>query len=78
MVYAGEPEDEEQTEVIDEIGTVPTVASVQQRINERYDRLFVEDHEGNRIPHVCTICDEVLIHKDDINWIAIDQVKNKK
>ena len=50
MVYAGEPEDEEQTEVIDEIGTVPTVASVQQRINERYDRLFVEDQEGNRIP----------------------------
>ena len=78
MVYAGEPEDEEQTEVIDEIGTVPMVASVQQRINERYDRLFVEDHEGNRMPYVCTICDEVLIHEDDINWIAIDQVKNKK
>jgi len=62
MVYAREADDEEETEVIDEIGTVPTVASVQQRINERYDRLFVEDHEGNRIPYVCTTCDEVLIH----------------
>ena len=68
----------EETELIDEIGTVPTVASVQQQINDRYNRLFVEDYQGNPIPHVCAICDEVLTHEGDIDWIAIDQVKNKK
>lgn len=68
----------EEMEDVDYIGSVPTVQSVQQRINDRYDKLIRTFDDGRKAVHVCSICDEILMHEREFDWIAIEQLKKKR
>ena len=60
------------------LGSVPTPEAVQTRINERYDKLMHTVGDEERAVHVCSICDEVLIHEREFDWISIDRLRNKR
>jgi len=42
------------------------VMTAQDRIDTRYDALLHWDKNGNARAHVCTFCDELLTHQDDV------------
>lgn len=55
---------------------LPSVPSkIQERINTRYDELFRENAKGECAPHVCCVCDELFISKNDIKVISVAKLK---
>jgi hypothetical protein len=61
-----------------QIGHLPSVDSIQEKINERYDALYHVDVDGARVPFVCTFCDEVLFCKQDLNFLPIKEVQARR
>jgi len=62
----------------DFLSHLPYVVDIQQRVNERYENLFREDSLGTKRALVCSFCDEFIFHEKDLNWIKIEDVKNKR
>jgi len=60
------------------LGELPLIEEVQERINTRYDNLFHTDVHGKRHPYVCTICDEILFCRREVNWLKVDDLKKQK
>ena len=63
---------------IDGIGEIPTIAKIQMRINEEYDKLYLISPDGKRTPHVCTICDEFLLDIADIEYVTLAKLKKNQ
>ena len=59
------------------LGNLPSLESIQQRINDRYDDLFHTDAAGKRHAYVCTVCDNFITHRQDLNWYPINKFKTK-
>jgi hypothetical protein len=59
----------------EQIGELPAVDDVIQQINERYDRLFYYDKNGNRSAIVCTFCDEILMCEQEINYLSFKELE---
>ena len=57
--------------------TVLSTETIQDRINSRYDELVHEDRKGNKLPFVCTFCDEFLMHEDQKLQVTLKKVKSK-
>ena len=53
---------------------LPSVEDVKQRVNKRYDEMFFRDANGKLQPYVCTVCDEVLMAKEDIEYKSVRAV----
>jgi len=60
------------------IGEVATQSTVQKRLNKRFDKIFHRKKDGSKIPYVCSICDEFILHSKDVNWFSIDLLKQKR
>ena len=45
---------------------------IQDRINQRYDRLYTTDHLGQPAPFVCSFCDEHVINERDRASVSTD------
>ena len=60
------------------VGFCAKVTTVQERINDRYDALFHWDKNGNARTHVCTFCDELILHQDDVKWLPIETLAKPK
>ena len=57
------------------LSSVTSTSKIQERINSRYDDLFRENSSGERAAHVCCICDELFISKNDIKVISVAKLK---
>jgi AAA domain/Helitron helicase-like domain at N-terminus len=76
---ANEDNDIDDYDDLPTIGFCAKVETVQKRINERYDALFHWDKAGNAKVHVCTFCDEILMHQSDVNWLPVQTlIKNRE
>ena len=60
------------------IDKLPSAKDIQNRVNQRYDSLFVRNTKGERSPYVCTICDEFLTTKDNNEQVALVKLKLMK
>ena len=60
------------------LDSLPDPEDVQERINARYDELFTKDDHRNLMPYVCTVCDEYLMRKGDINVLTVEKMKKAK
>jgi hypothetical protein len=61
-----------------DIGDLPTVESIQERINERYDLMFHYDKNKTRHPYVCTICNEFIQCLEDLHWLTIKDLQKRR
>ena len=57
------------------IGRLPPVSTIQANINSRYDELYYVDGNGERVPFVCLVCDEFIMHRDDLVWFPLKDLK---
>jgi len=57
---------------------LPSVEDVKQRVNKRYDEMFFRDANGKLQPYVCTVCDEVLMAKEDIEYMTMNAIAKAK
>ncbi|CAB9530415.1 hypothetical protein SEMRO_2869_G339060.1 [Seminavis robusta] len=64
-------DDGEDGEDYGPIGVLPSVQSVQERINSRYDELIHVDAKGKYVPYVCLVCDEFIMHRDELLWYRL-------
>lgn len=62
----------------DFLSTLVSGDEIQAAINAKFDALFNTDDDGNRIPYVCTVCDEVLMRPSEIRVITVDKMKKAK
>ena len=60
-----------------DIGKLPPIKTLQDRINSRYDALFHYDKEGNRLPLVCTVCNEFILFLEDLVWLPIKELEQR-
>ena len=66
-------------DVFDFVGAVKTVECVQANINRRYDDLFVVDPWNKTLkPYVCSVCDEFILHWDQLDWLFFDMLKTNQ
>lgn len=61
-----------------ELGILPSVETIQERINARYDALFHYDKSGERHAFVCSVCNIFIGHIDDLTWFPIEELKKKQ
>jgi hypothetical protein len=61
-----------------ELGQLPSVEAIQERINTRFDKLFHYDKDGGRHAHVCCVCKKFIAHMDDLTWFSIDELKKNQ
>lgn len=55
--------------------SLPSREEIQRRINHAYDDLFWTERDGSLSPYVCTICDEFLLSRKEIQVLPIDKLK---
>jgi len=55
----------------DLFANLPSVEDVRERINERYDKLYHVNADGIATPHVCSVCDEFILHENDLHWLPL-------
>ena len=55
--------------------SLPSMKDIQTRVNDRYDELFHLDPQGNRLPFVCCVCDEFLLHPEDICYVTVAMMR---
>lgn len=60
------------------IGHLPQKEEIIARVNKRYDDLFHYNADGERKLMVCSICDEILMHEKDVNYVSLDILEKKK
>ena len=60
------------------IGKLPSINTIKRRINKRFDQTLHEKSNGEKCPYVCTICDEMLLHRNDVNFLCIETLKKHK
>ena len=48
---------------------------IQKKINNSYDSLFSKDDSGRLVPFVCSVCDEVLMRRKDVDVITVAKMK---
>jgi hypothetical protein len=61
-----------------DVDALPSAEAIQERVNKRYDELFLKDPNGDLVAPVCTLCDEFLMTKDDFKILLPDKLKNMK
>ena len=61
-----------------DLGELPTVDEVIERVNAKFDGLFHTDRNGKRQPYVCSFCDEFIMCEQDRNFIDINVLEKKK
>jgi hypothetical protein len=57
---------------------LPSVEDIQDRVNKRYDELFIKDKNGKSVAPVCCICDEFLMTKQDFCVLTPKKLKAMK
>ena len=57
---------------------LPTAEEFQKRVNDRYDGLFHECPNGDRMPFVCCVCDEFILRSTEKAEVSIDAMKKMK
>ena len=57
---------------------LPSVEDVKQRVNKRYDEMFFRDANGKLQLYVCTVCDDVLMAKEDIEYVTMNAIAKAK
>jgi len=67
----------EEEEDWGDIGMLPPLKTLQERINNRYDSLFHYDRNGNRHPFVCTVCNEFILCIEDLTWLPVAQLQKR-
>ena len=58
--------------------TLPDCSSIQQKINDSYDSLFATDDLGRHVPFVCSVCDEILMRKREVEVTTVAKMKKCK
>ena len=58
------------------LGKLVDPEDVIARVNERFDQLFIVDAKGNRKPHVCCVCDEVLVGSEEMQSLSLKKMKD--
>ena len=53
----------------------PNPNHIKKRINERYDGLFRKTTDGKACPHVCTVCDEFIMHEKDFAIVDLSKLE---
>ena len=57
-------------------GSLPSAEEIEKTVNDRYDDLFHECPNGDRVPFVCAICDEFIL--DRVNRCGVTPAAMKK
>ena len=60
------------------VKSLPTAEEIQKRVNDRYDDLFFTSKSNERMPFVCSICDEFLLTPDKESFVTIPKMKKMK
>ena len=58
-----------------DVSSLPSAEEIQNRVNVRYDELFHVTKSGDRMPFVCSICDEFLLTAEDKSFVTIPKMK---
>ena len=53
----------------------PSAEDIYKRVNRRYDELFYDCPNGERIPYVCAVCDEFIITKSNMRTVTYNGMK---
>ena len=56
---------------------LPGIEEIQSRVNKRYDDLFKMDND-KASPYVCGICDEFILHQDDMAVLSEKKMESVK
>ena len=59
------------------LSDLPSVSEIQERINRRYDETFKYD-KGKYLPYVCSVCDEFILHRNELQYLPLDQLKKNQ
>ena len=54
------------------IGQLPDKGKIIARVNKRYDDLFHYNADSERKLMVCSICNEILMHEKDVNYVSLN------
>ena len=57
------------------VSNLPDRHDIHSRVRKRFDSLIRVDHDDELRPHVCGVCDEYLIHENDMCIIPQEKVK---
>ena len=55
--------------------TLPSNDDIRECINTRFDDLHYTNQHGDRLPYVCTVCDEYILNRNDVHKITIKKMK---
>ena len=55
--------------------TLPSNRNIRERINTHIDDLHFANKDGERVPYVCTICDEYILNRNDVEKISVKKMK---
>ena len=58
-----------------DVKSLPTAEEIQQRVNDRFDELFHTTKSKERMPYVCSICDEFLLSSETSCFVTIPKMK---
>ena len=57
------------------VSNLPDRHDIHSRIRKRFDSLIRVDHDGELRAHVCGVCDEYLLHENDMCILPVKKVK---
>ena len=60
------------------IGQLPQKKKIIARVNKIYDDVFHYNADGEQKLMVCSICDEILMHKKNVNYVSLNILEKER
>ena len=60
------------------IGKLPNKEEIIACVNKSFDDLFHYNADGERKLMVCSICNEILMHEKDVNYVSLNILEKTK